>query len=108
MGTLGSPVLMVDVNGDPAIGGVGDMTLIPNGTTNGTALGAKPTNAVGVRLYLNAADSVTFTVAGTAPTGAPAATITLSGSAQCWDESLNANQMVYVTAKSGSPSFRWY
>lgn len=96
-------------NAVSAVGGLGDLTAVPSGTTNGAALGTMPTLAVGARIYLASADSVTFTIASTAPTGAPSLTITVAGSsAPVWDENLYSGQMIYITAKSGSPVFRWY
>ncbi len=89
--------------------GIGALTAVPAATTNGTALGTMPNGAVGARLYLGSADSVTFTIAASAPSSAPAETFTASGSVTGpnWDEALNG-QMIYVTATSGSPKFRWF
>jgi hypothetical protein len=89
--------------------GLGALTAVPGGSTNGVALGAMPADAVGVRFYLGASDSITFTVASAAPTGAPAVTATISGAnGPSWDENLSGGQMIYVTAKTGTPAFRWY
>ena len=90
--------------------GIGALTAVPAASTNGTALGAQPTGAVGARLYLASGDSVTFTIATSAPVAPPAATFTASSSATGpnWDEALAGGAMIYVTAKSGSPLFRWY
>lgn len=90
--------------------GLGPLTAVPAGSTNGTALGVSPAGAVGARLYLPAGSSVTFTIAGAQPASAPAATFTAS-QAQTganWDEALSGGQMIYVTATSGAPLFRWY
>ena len=90
--------------------GIGALTAVPVGSTNGTALGAQPAGAVGARFYLGSADSVTFTIATSAPSAAPANTFTISGTATGpnWDEALAGGAMIYVTAKSGGPQFRWF
>lgn len=91
--------------------GVGPLTAVPAGATNGTALGQMPAGATGVRLYCPAGASITFTIAGAQPTSAPANTVTFSGQTGVlsnWDEDLVGGQMIYVTALSGSPLFRWY
>ena len=93
----------------PTNSGVGPLTAVPSGTTNGTALGAPPADYHGVRFYLPAGSSVTYTVAANQPIGAPAPTYTISGSTtgSSFDEPLNG-QSIFVTAVSGSPLFRWY
>jgi hypothetical protein len=90
--------------------GLGPLTAVPAGSTNGTALGTPPAGTVGVRLYLPAGASVTFTIAASQPASAPAVTFTVSqsGTGPNWDEALSAGEMIYVTATSGSPLFRWY
>jgi hypothetical protein len=90
--------------------GLGALTAVPAGSTNGTALGSMPVGAVGVRLYLPAGASVSFTVAAAQPAGAPVAVFTASqsGTGPNWDEALTGGQMIYVTATSGSPLFRWF
>jgi hypothetical protein len=92
--------------------GLGALSDVPAGTANGAALGAMPAGAIGVRIYLGPADAVTFTVATVAPTVAPTTTIQISGvaGAPCtaWDEALGLGAMIYVTAKAGTPKFRWY
>ena len=90
--------------------GLGALTAVPAGSTNGTALGAPPAGMVGARFYLPAGASVTFTIASAQPSGAPAASFTASqaGTGPNWDEALSGGQMIYVTATSGSPLFRWY
>jgi hypothetical protein len=89
--------------------GVGALTAVPAGSTNGTALGTLPATAKGARLYLPTGASVTYTIAASAPGSAPSATFTVSASTTGpnWDEDLSG-QMIYVTAVSGSPLFRWY
>ena len=74
------------------------------------ALGSVPDGAVGARFYLPGGSSVTFTVIDTAPTSPPAAVFTISqaGSGPNWDEALSGGQMIYVTALSGGPLFRWF
>lgn len=89
--------------------GIGSLTAVPAGTTNGTPIGTPPAGAVGVRIYLPTNASVTFTVAGAQPGGAPTNTFTVSNSTTGpnWDESLNG-QNLYITATTGAPLFRWY
>jgi hypothetical protein len=91
-------------------GGMGALTAVPAGTTNGTALGAMPAGSIGARIYLNASDSITFTVATAAPGSAPASTFTVTGSTNgsILDEQLSNGEMIYITAKTGTPQFRWY
>lgn len=90
--------------------GVGALLPVPAGTTSGTALGVMPVGAVGVRLYLPSGASVSFTIAAAPPSGAPASVFTASqaGTGPNWDEALAGGQMIYVTALSGSPLFRWF
>ncbi len=90
--------------------GLGTLSAVPVGSTNGTALGAMPAGAVGARLYLPAGASVTFTVAAAQPGAAPAALFTIAQSVTGpnWDEALAGGQMIYVTGSTGSPLFRWY
>jgi len=90
--------------------GLGPLTAVPAGSGNGTALGTPPAGMVGARLYLPAGASVTFTIAGSQPIGAPSATFTASqsGTGPNWDEALAGGQMIYVTATSGAPLFRWF
>jgi hypothetical protein len=89
--------------------GLGSMTALPFPTEVGTPLGTLPENAQGARFYLPAGTSVTFTIASAQPTAAPTAAFeTPIGSASAnWDEPLAAGQMIYVTAVTGSPFFRW-
>jgi hypothetical protein len=90
--------------------GIGALTAVPAASSNGTALGTMPTGAVGTRLYLASGDSVTFTIATSAPSSPPSATFTVSGSTTGpnWDEALAGGAMIYVTATAGSPHFRWF
>ena len=100
----------IAANTTPA--GVGAMASVPAASTNGTALGALPAAGKGARFYLGASDSVTFTVATAAPGAAPTVTYTISGASggtgPNWDENLSGGAMVYVTATTGSPKFRWF
>lgn len=91
------------------LAGVGAMTTVPAGSTNGTPLGTIPSGAKGVRFYLPSGASLTYTIAAAQPTSAPSPTFTISQSSTGpnWDENLNG-QMIYVTAVSGAPLFRWY
>ena len=90
--------------------GIGALTTVPAGTTLGTALGTMPSGAVGARFYLPAGASVSLTITDTAPVVAPTTvfTISQSGSGPNWDEALSGGQMIYVTAVSGAPLFRWF
>ncbi len=90
--------------------GLGAMQAVPAATPNGTPLGAAPPGAKGVRLYLPTGASLTYTIASIAPAAAPAATFTVSqsGTGPNWDEDLAGGQMIYVTAVTGTPLFRWY
>jgi hypothetical protein len=90
--------------------GLGALGAVPAGSANGSALGTPPAGAVGARFYLPSGTSVTFTIAATAPGSPPANTFTISqsGTGPNWDEALVGGQMIYVTATTGSPLFRWY
>jgi len=88
-----------------ASGGLGVMVPISSQSANGSVLGAKPAGCCGVRIYCGASDSVTFTV-GTSQPSSPPPTYTVTG--QAWDEGLIGDANVYITAYTGSPSFRWY
>lgn len=89
--------------------GAGAMTATPAGSTNGTALGTMITGGNGARIYLKPADSLTFTIAATAPSSAPTAVMTITGNltGPNWDEPLAAGQMIYITVKVGTPMFRF-
>jgi hypothetical protein len=90
--------------------GMGALQAVPAGSANGTALGALPDGAVGARFYLPAGSSISFTVIDIAPTSPPSPVFTISQatSGPNWDEALSGGQMIYVTALSGSPLFRWF
>ena len=90
--------------------GLGPLTAVPAGSTNGTALGSPPLGAVGARLYLPVGATISFTIAAAQPTAAPANIFTASqaGTGPNWDEALSSGQMIYVTATAGSPVFRWF
>jgi hypothetical protein len=92
-----------------AMPGLGAMTAVPGATANGTALGAFPAGARGVRIYLPTGTAITFTIAAAQPVSAPSAIITVSASTTGpnWDENLAAGQMIYVTSVTGAPLFRW-
>lgn len=83
------------------------ITAVPAGTTSGPPLGAQPAGSVGARICLGSSDSVTFAVATVQPGSALSPTVTISGvNGQVWDEPLGLGAMIYVTATTGSPSFR--
>jgi hypothetical protein len=65
---------------------------------------------VGVRIYLPAGASVSFTVAAAQPGAAPTAVFTVSQSATGanWDEALAGGQAIYIVATSGAPLYRWF
>ena len=107
--TANGSLASIATNTTPA--GLGGMAAVPAGSTNGTAL-ILPAGFKGVRFYLGAADTITFTIATTAPTSAPANTYTISGSSTGtgpnWDENLSGSAVVYVTATTGAPKYRAY
>ena len=86
------------------------MVLVPAGSTNGTPLGTPPFGIRGARMYLPTGTSITFTIAAAQPTSAPSATFTVSqaSTGPNWDENLAGGQLIYVTAITGAPLFRWY
>jgi hypothetical protein len=88
--------------------GIGNMTTVPSPSANGTAIGTMPAGAVGVRIYLSQGEALTFTIQSAAPTSAPANTYTIgfSTTGPNWDENLTGT-MMYITARTGSPKFRW-
>ena len=90
--------------------GIGTLQSVPGASANGTALGTMPDGAVGARFYLPTGASVTFTITDTAPASPPTALFTVSqaSSGPNWDETLSAGQMIYLTALSGAPLFRWF
>jgi len=90
--------------------GLGALSAVPAGSTNGSVLGTQPAGSVGARFYLPAGASVTFTVATTAPASAPANTFTVSqsGTGPNWDEALSGGAAIYITATTGAPMFRWF
>src|ERR1700677_4407087 len=90
--------------------GLGALSAVPAGSTNGTPLGTPPLGTVGARIYLPSGASVSFTIAAAQPTTTPANIFTASqsGTGPNWDESLSAGQVIYVTAIAGSPMFRWF
>jgi hypothetical protein len=116
----------VSVTGTAAVAGSVTVTSVPNAglgamqtiaasSTNGAALGTLPTGGSGVRIYLPVGASLTYTIATTAPTSAPASQFSLSNAANGynWDEPLSGGAMIYVTAVSvagsgsAAPLFRW-
>lgn len=90
--------------------GLGALSSVPAGSSNGTALGIPPAGTVGARLYMPVGASVSFTVAASVPAAAPGSvfTVSQSGTGPNWDEALSGGQMIYVTATTGSPLFRWF
>jgi hypothetical protein len=92
--------------------GLGALTAVPAGSTNGTALGTPPTGKRGARLYVPPGASISFGIAAAQPGSAPT-TITVANPSTNtvpanWDEDLAGTQMIYVTALTGTPLFRWY
>ena len=94
-----------------AASGAGGHTAVPAGSTNGTAIGTRPASYVrGVLLELQAGDSVTFSVQATQPTAAPLTrtlAVPTGGLLSQYFADLAPGVMLYVTAVSGSPLFRW-
>ena len=88
------------------LGGDGADTMSPVAVP----IGVRPAVASGVRFFLTADDSVTYTVQ---PTGAGAQAaasnqVTVSGGANPdWYEPFTANLMLFVTGVKGAPLFRW-
>ena len=121
LGTAGSPstdVLTVQGPAGQALSvtttpsGIGGFLPIPAGTTNGTPIGTRPAGVnKGVIMSLMAGEAVTFTIQTTQP-GSPPLTRTLSlpsGSILSeYSTDLAGAAMIYVTAITGSPLFRWY
>lgn len=78
----------------------GDLTLVP---ATG-ALPARPAAAKTAVFYLVAADSITYQI-GSAPSGP---TITISGADfRVWTEDLGRKTQIFITSRTGTPSFRW-
>ncbi len=90
--------------------GLGALSVVPGGSSAGTALGTMPPGAVGARIYLPSGASVSFTIAAAQPTGTPSTSFTASATSTGpnWDEALSGGQMIYVTATAGTPLFRWF
>ena len=89
--------------------GIGPLTAVPAGSANGTLIGARPPGATGVRFYLPLGSSVTFTIAAAQPTSPPIAfTISGNGTGQYWEEALEGNISIYITATSNGAMFRWF
>lgn len=87
----------------------GDLLAVPAGSANGTPLIAGRFAGSGVLIELAAGESVTYAVRNAQPGSAPSPTVTRSGAElRRVDEPLGPNMMVYVTAKTGSPTFRPY
>lgn len=87
------------------------ITAVPAGSANGTALStvlARPLGANAAELNLPSGSSVTYTIATAQPSSAPANVVTVSGTDYAlWPIPLGPNSKVYITAKTGSPTFRW-
>lgn len=90
--------------------GLGALSAVPAGSTNGTVLGMFPAGGVGARFYLPSGSSISFTVAPAQPSSVPSAVFTISQveTGPNWDETLSSGQMIYITASSGNPLFRWF
>ena len=86
--------------------GGGAITAVPGASTDGTALGTLPEGCRGIRLYVPTGGSLTYTLASAPPGSAPSAVWTVTGPA-VQDEPVSADQMVYVTAITGTCLFRW-
>lgn len=85
----------------------GSMTLVPNGSANGVAIG-RHDDCDEVIFYLAAGESITYHIGrGEAPSAAPAAYTVNGDDNKTWQEIVPADVSVYITAKTGSPKFRW-
>lgn len=84
-----------------------DLTPVPAGSANGTPL-PEPDMTASVLFYLPAGSSITFTIASQQPTSPPANTITYAGDdIRRAEEPLGSDQHIYVTAKTGTPLYRF-
>ena len=95
-----------------APGGIGDFAAVPAGSTDGTPLGTLPADAIGVVLYLQPGDSVTCALATVQPVSAPV-TVKFSNASGATSErevpiGFQPGQNLYVTATTGTPSFRYF
>ena len=84
-----------------------DLAAVPAGSTNGVPLPGRPAGAQGVIFYLASGQTVTYTIAQEQPGSAPTATFSLSDTDRAWHEPLGPETEVYVTAKTGTPLYRW-
>ena len=85
----------------------GAFTAVPAGSTNGTVLPGRPTGARGVVFYLPTGADVSYTIATAAPESAPSLVHTVDDTIGRLEEALGPETNIYVTAKTGSPFFRW-
>lgn len=76
-------------------------------SANGTALTGRPTGATGVIIYLPTGADLTYTIADEAPGSAPTLTTQIVADDKAVYEPLGPNTNIYVTAKTGSPFYRW-
>lgn len=87
------------------------LAAVPAGTTNGAAIGTPPSGCVGVEIYLNNGDSITYTIATSAPGSAPTMTVTVTGADAANTKrepiAFSGSANIYITAKTGSPFFRF-
>lgn len=84
-----------------------DLAATPAASTNGTVLPSKPEGANGVILYVATGGSITYTIATAAPGSAPSATITVTDTDKAVYEPLGPNTNLYITAKTGTVTYRW-
>lgn len=88
-----------------------ELAAVPAGSTNGTALStalARPLGSMGVIFELASGDSVTYAIKASQPGAAPSPTVTRSGADfRRVEQPLGPGMKIYVTAKTGAPSFQW-
>ncbi len=85
----------------------GAFTAVPAGTANGAPLTGRPTGATGVMLYLPAGTDMTYTIATSAPGGAPTLVSQVTSVDKVVYEPLGPNSNIYVTIRTGAPFYRW-
>jgi hypothetical protein len=74
-------------------------------------IGTRPSPASGIRLLMKAGDSVTYTILPATSSATQGADVQFtasgSGTGPNWDEPFVSTLMMFVTAASGTPLFRW-
>ncbi|WP_374650303.1 hypothetical protein [Rhizorhabdus sp.] len=83
----------------------GALVAVPAGSTNGTPLRASKSGPVTIVIEVPDAASVTYAIAAGQPQAAPSVTVTRTGPGR-WEEKLGRSTDLYITAKTGAPSYR--